>query len=94
MRKERIHVLCRPYEDRCGRLYSVEVQGEIIGEELWSGSIIFFARDGGGCRIAAHETEQPSREYLLYWATRLSTVFLDGAFERAAPRALGAGPES
>jgi hypothetical protein len=87
MIKERIHVLCRPYEDRCGRVFSVEVQGEIVREECWAGSIIFWARDGGGCRIASHETEQPSREYLQYWATGISTVYLDGAFERATPLA-------
>jgi hypothetical protein len=64
----------------------VEVHGEIVRGDLWAGTIVFRCRDGDGVRIISEETEQPSRDDLLYWATGLSTVYLDGAFDRAASR--------
>jgi hypothetical protein len=84
--KELIHVLGWPYQDRTGRMYIVEVHGEIVRGDLWAGTIVFRCRDGDGVRITPEETEQPSRDDLLYWATGLSTVYLDGAFDRAASR--------
>ncbi len=52
---------------------------------LWEGWIEYVPSESeGGAPIrTGRETEQPSREEVTYWATGLSTVYLEGALARA-----------
>jgi hypothetical protein len=48
---------------------------------LWRGWIEF--TDGLSTLRASHESEQPNRDDLMYWAQGLTHVYLEGALERA-----------
>jgi hypothetical protein len=88
--KELIHILGLVHEDRTGRTFTVEVYGTLRPDGLWIGEILFRPRDGSTPMLAADETEQSSRSSLDYWATGLTSIYLEGAFERAGPAPAGA----
>jgi len=50
---------------------------------LWDAWLVFFPRDGGSPLVGDRETSQ-QREDLLYWASGLEPVYLDGALDRVA----------
>lgn len=50
---------------------------------LWEGWIEFVPADGSDVLRTPRETQQPNRDDLLYWATGLTTVYLEGALRRA-----------
>jgi len=57
----------------------------LAADGLWEGWIEFLPI-GGGARTpirSGRETEQPNRDGVLYWATGLSHVYLEGALARA-----------
>jgi hypothetical protein len=80
------------------RIYRARACGRQRGDGLWEGWIEFEAFDGmdGLVRRTARETTQPNRADLVYWATGLTSVFLEGALERAiaseVPRPLAHAP--
>jgi hypothetical protein len=78
---ERVLELDRRYTSPSGREYVVSVEGIPRDDGTWAGRIAFTA--GGDVRLTGQETSQPSRDALMYWATGLEPVFLDGAFGRA-----------
>jgi hypothetical protein len=47
--------------------------------EIWGDQ----RHDGRGILSTSRETTQPNRQALIYWATGLEPVYLEGAFERA-----------
>jgi hypothetical protein len=49
---------------------------------LWDAWLVFFPEDGGSPIVGDRETSQ-HREDLLYWASGLEPIYLDGALERA-----------
>ena len=49
----------------------------------WQGWIEFIPASGGDPIRSARETTQPNREDTIYWATGLTTVFLEGSLHRA-----------
>jgi hypothetical protein len=49
----------------------------------WEGWLEFDANDGSAVLRTPRETTQPSRDAVAYWATGLSTVYLQGALARA-----------
>ncbi len=50
---------------------------------LWEGWIEFVPSDGSEVLRTPRETLQPNRDDLLYWATGLTHVYLEGALDRA-----------
>ena len=83
---EVVHVFADPVT-LDGRPYTAQVAGRQAGH-IWEGWIEFAATDGSDVRRSPRETTQPDRNALAYWATGLSTTYLEGAFQRAlAPSA-------
>jgi hypothetical protein len=67
-----------------GGRYTAQVCGRLEEDgRLWEGWIEFVPLDGGTVRRTPRETEQSSRDDLGYWATGLSTTYLEGALDRA-----------
>lgn len=69
-----------------GRRWAPRVCGRPAGDGLLEGWIEFTPVDGDGSAEpvrTARETEQSSREDLMYWAQGLSQVYLDDALRRA-----------
>ena len=64
--------------------YLPRVCGRVADDGLWEGWIEFVPVEGGGVLRTGRETEQPNRTDLLYWATGLSRVYLEGALQRAS----------
>jgi len=65
-----------------GTLYVSRVCGRAAPDGGWEGWIEFVPDDGSPVLRSQRETRQPDREALLYWATGLTPVYLEGALER------------
>jgi hypothetical protein len=51
---------------------------------MWEGWIEFVPTDGGNdVLVTPVESRQPARQHLVYWATGLSQVYMEGALKRA-----------
>ena len=81
---ELIHQHVSPLVDAGGRTYAVAVFGEARADGTWEGWIEFHPADAAQpIRRTARETSQPNRAALVYWASGLEPVYLEGAFARA-----------
>jgi hypothetical protein len=67
---------------RNGVPYTVQVTGRPDGH-IWEGWIEFAAADGSAVHRTPRETTQPDRAALVYWASGLSSTYLEGALLRA-----------
>jgi hypothetical protein len=56
--------------------------------EMWQGWIEFIPVHGGEPRRSPRETTQPNRTDTVYWATGLTSVYLEGALRRAMDQPL------
>jgi hypothetical protein len=65
-------------------LYHARARGFEREDTLWEGFIEFESLDGTTSYHTLRETTQPNLSALVYWATGLSQVFLEGAIARAA----------
>jgi hypothetical protein len=67
-----------------GRAYRARVRGRARERKdgSWEGWLEF-EDDAGIVRRTERETTQPNRDHLIDWATGLTPVYLEGAFERA-----------
>jgi hypothetical protein len=52
-------------------------------DHLWDGWLEFTPVSGGTVVRTGRETTQPNRDAVLYWATGLTTTYIDGALTRA-----------
>ena len=52
-------------------------------DHMWEGWLEFIPRSGGDAVITGVESTQPERDHLVYWATGLTPVYLEGALTRA-----------
>ena len=69
--------------DEFGSYYPRAV-GRLARDGMWEGWIEFVPADGGSdVLVTAVETHQPERQHLVYWATGLSQVYMEGALKRA-----------
>lgn len=66
-----------------GTRYVARVFGEEDDIHRWAGWLEFATLDGHDVISTDHETVQPNRRDLEYWATGLTRVYLDGALMRA-----------
>lgn len=70
-------------ESEHGRRYLARACGAEVPGGLWHGWIEFLPEDGGTPLRSPRETTQPNRTDTRYWATGLTTVYLEGALHRA-----------
>ena len=66
-----------------GIVYRAQAVGAEMPDGLWEGWIEFIPAGGGTPLRTSRETTQPNRRNAVYWATGLTTVYLEGALERA-----------
>ena len=67
-----------------GVRYRVHADGERDELGNWRGWLTFEEVAGGGRVLQTErETTQPERDALVYWATGLEPIYLDGALGRA-----------
>ena len=72
-----------PVTDEFGSYYPRAV-GRLARDDMWEGWIEFLPTDGGGdVLVTPVESRQPERQHLVYWATGLSQVYMEGALHRA-----------
>jgi hypothetical protein len=66
-----------------GVRYHARAVGARMADGMWQGWIEFLPLDGGVPIRSARETTQPNRTDAAYWATGLTSVYLEGALQRA-----------
>ena len=66
-----------------GTSYRAHACGSEMADRMWQGWIEFLPLDGGAPIRSGRETTQPNRADTAYWATGLTTVYLQGALHRA-----------
>jgi len=72
-----------PISDELGT-YHPRVVGRQAEDGMWEGWLEFLPIDGGGeVQVGPVESRQPERHDLVYWATGLTPIFLEGALQRA-----------
>jgi len=62
--------------------YHAQACGRVNDDGLWEGWIEFTRATDGKTVRTGRETTQPNREDLIYWATGLREVYLEGALQR------------
>jgi len=65
-----------------GETYRVRACGSQLDESRWQGWFEFEPVDGGETLRSARETTQPNRADIIYWASGLSLVYIEGALDR------------
>ncbi|HEV8582955.1 MAG TPA: hypothetical protein VGX68_28140 [Thermoanaerobaculia bacterium] len=65
-----------------GILYTAQACGRPAVDGGWEGWIEFLPDDGSPALRSQRETRQPDRDALVYWATGLTRVYLEGSLER------------
>jgi hypothetical protein len=64
--------------------YRARAVGRQADDGMWEGWLEFIPVDGTGKAVVGGvESRQPARDHLVYWATGLTPVFLEGALDRA-----------
>ena len=72
-----------PVSDEHGT-YVARAVGRQASDRMWEGWLEFLPATGGGDVIVSGvESRQPEHEHLVYWATGLTPVYLEGALHRA-----------
>lgn len=66
-----------------GAVYHVRACGSEMDESRWQGWLEFKPITGGQPLRSPRETTQPNHMDLVYWATGLSAVYIEGALHRA-----------
>lgn len=74
----------RYIDDEDGTIYSVRIYGEEREDGTWEGWLEFHPEEPGRPALrTGQETSQPNRDAVVYWASGLEPVYLEGAFSRA-----------
>jgi hypothetical protein len=64
--------------------YHARAVGRPADDRMWEGWLEFVPIDGHGeVLVSGVESRQPEREHLVYWATGLTPIYLEGALHRA-----------
>lgn len=72
-----------PVHHKTGR-YHARAVGRLADDKMWDGWFEFEPLDSDGpATIGPAETRQPEYHDLVYWATGITPVFLEGALNRA-----------
>jgi len=97
MQGELIHEFRARVRDPDGHLYRARVLGRSRDGKArsWIGWLEFTpVGSGGRVQRTDPETTQPYREALVYWATGLEPVYLEGAVARAVAARAGSAASS
>lgn len=65
-----------------GGEYRIRAATERRGN-IWIGWLEFFSAQDGATLRTGEETSQPTRDDVVYWASGLEPVYLEGALKRA-----------
>jgi len=72
-----------PVSDHLGSYFARAV-GRQADDNMWEGWIEFVPVDGGShVLVSGIESRQPEHQHLVYWATGLTNIYLEGALSRA-----------
>ena len=71
-----------PVRGSDGRTYIARACGSSMDDGRWQGWLEFEPMDGGRPFRSTRETTQPNRVDTAYWATGLTSVYLEGSLER------------
>ena len=71
-----------PLEGSDGRHYTPRICGRPAPDGGWEGWAEFVPNDGSPVLCSRRETRQSDRDALLYWATGLTPIYLDGSLQR------------
>ena len=63
--------------------YHPRAVGRLADDGMWQGWIEFVPADDEEVVVTGVESTQPEHEHLVYWATGLTPVYLEGALARA-----------
>ena len=64
--------------------YRARAVGRRATDGMWDGWLEFIStQEPGDVLVGSVESRQPEREHLMYWATGLTPVYLEGALHRA-----------
>jgi hypothetical protein len=69
--------------DENGVRYQAHACGSEMPDGKWQGWLEFVPLDGAAAIRSGRETTQPNRNAMMYWATGLTPVYLEGALQRA-----------
>ena len=72
-----------PVASKDGRTFTARACGSELDRNLWQGWLEFVPLEGGPALRSGRETTQPNRRDTEYWATGLTSVYLEGSLERA-----------
>lgn len=62
--------------------YRARAVGRLAGH-MWEGWLEFIPQNGDSLLVSGVESTQPERDHLIYWATGLTPIYLQGALVRA-----------
>jgi hypothetical protein len=79
---EMVHEFTHDVAGEDGRRYRARAFGEEQGH-LWKAWLEFTPADGGETLRTDSETSQPNRDAVVYWASGIEQVYLQGALSRA-----------
>lgn len=74
------------FKSPTGVTYRARACGSEMEDGRWQGWVEFLPPRGGRVLLSPRETIQPSRSDLIYWASGLTPVYLEGALVRAMDR--------
>ena len=75
----------QPVQDGVGT-YIARAVGRQAPDEMWEGWLEFLpSGHDDGAIVTPVESRQPHHDHLVYWATGLTPVYLEGALRRARP---------
>jgi hypothetical protein len=80
-----LHQFSRRVLDERGRPWTGFAMGGRREDGSWIGWLEFASDWSREVRVTLRETTQPTFATLVYWATGIEPVYLDGAFERSMP---------
>jgi len=72
-----------PVQDKLGAFHARAI-GRLAPDKMWEGWIEFVPIDGSSeVLVSGVESRQPEHEHLVYWASGLTAIYLEGALSRA-----------
>jgi len=77
-----VHEFTHTVPRRLGGEYRIRAATERRGN-IWIGWLEFFSPQDGSILRTDEETSQPTRGDVVYWASGLEPVYLEGALQRA-----------
>lgn len=84
-----IHEFTDLVHDGDGDTFRAQAWGEQRPDGTWQGWLEFVSLDAAINRQTTREITQSTRDALVYWASGLEPIYLEGAFHRAVRSGVG-----